>query len=166
MRWSREKPSRFRFADSPDISADSAVICMSDKSGTVWLLSDAEIVSRSATAANRIARVYRSAVALLDSAEMSRIAFRSALAAVAFASAMRADVIATHPRLLLTAAEKSRLLAKVNASDPSWQALKARADTLATYSINPYKFATRNAAPNGTMPETRQHRRRASLTLP
>ncbi|PYQ48745.1 MAG: hypothetical protein DMF59_15115 [Acidobacteria bacterium] len=82
---------------------------------------------------------------------MFRIAFRSALAAVAFASAMHADVVATHPRLLLTSAEKNRLLAKINTNDPSWQALKARADTLVTYSINPYKFASRNDAPNGTI---------------
>src|SRR2546428_6393218 len=87
---------------------------------------------------------------------MFRIAFRSALAAVAFASAMHADVVATHPRLLLTSAEKNRLLAKINTNDPSWQALKARADTLATYSINPYKFASRNDAPNGTIYYTYQ----------
>jgi hypothetical protein len=45
----------------------------------------------------------------------------------------RGSCVDTRPRLLLTAAEKSRLLAKVNANDVSWQALKARADTLATY---------------------------------
>jgi hypothetical protein len=65
-------------------------------------------------------------------------------------------VISTHPRLLLTTAEKSRLMAKVNANDVSWQALKARADTLATYSINPYKFASRNDAPAGTIYYTYQ----------
>ena len=94
---------------------------------------------------------------LLDSVEMFRIVFRSALAAVALALAApatvaRADpVINAHPRLLLTAAEKSRLLAKKNANDVSWQALKARADTLATYTINPYKFATRSEEPAGTI---------------
>jgi len=90
---------------------------------------------------------------------MFRIGFRSALAAVALAFAVQANadpVIATHPRLLLTAAEKTRLLAKKNANDPSWQALKARADTLATYSINRYKFASRNDAPNGTIYYTYQ----------
>ena len=83
---------------------------------------------------------------------MFRGAFQSALAAVAFAfAAQAAPVISAHPRLLLTSAEKSRLLAKMNANDVSWQTLKARADTLATYSINPYKFASRNDAPNGTI---------------
>ena len=83
---------------------------------------------------------------------MFRGAFQSALAAVAFAFAAQADpVISTHPRLLLTSVDKSRLLAKMNANDVSWQTLKARADTLATYSINPYKFASRNDAPNGTI---------------
>ena len=48
-------------------------------------------------------------------------------------------------------AEQSRLLAKKNANDPSWQALKARADTLATYSINQYKFASSSAAPPATI---------------
>ena len=90
---------------------------------------------------------------------MFRIGFRSALAAVAIAFAVRANadpVIATHPRLLLTAAEKTRLVAKKNASDPSWVALKTRADTLATYSINRYKFASRNDAPAGTIYYTYQ----------
>src|SRR5712691_12269330 len=68
------------------------------------------------------------------------------------ATVARADpVINTHPRLLLTDAEKSHLLAKKNANDVSWQALRARADTLATYSIYPYKFATRTTEPAGTI---------------
>lgn len=71
---------------------------------------------------------------------MIRIAGRLTFAAVAFAVAAHADpVISTHPRLLLTPAEKSRLLAKTSANDVSWQALKSRADTLATYTILPYK---------------------------
>ncbi len=88
---------------------------------------------------------------------MFRTAFRSALAAVALllsmqATVARADpVINTHPRLLLAAAEKSRLVAKKNGNDVSWQALKARADTLATYAIYPYKFATRTTEPAGTI---------------
>jgi len=93
---------------------------------------------------------------------MFRIAFRSVLAAVAFAFVMhptvaRADpVINTHPRLLLTAAEKSRLLAKRSANDVSWQALNARADTLATYTIHPYKFGSRSDGPLGTIYYTYQ----------
>jgi len=91
---------------------------------------------------------------------------------VAFAFAMQATVaradpvISTHPRLLLTAAEKSRLLAKKNANDVSWQALKARADTLATYSINPYKFASSADAPAGTIYYTYQGEGWYEATLP
>ncbi len=94
---------------------------------------------------------------LLDCVEMLRVPFRSVLAAVALALAGQvtvacaAPVINTHPRLLLTAAEKSRLLAKKNANDVSWQALKARADTLATYPVSQYKSATRNFSPAGTI---------------
>ena len=75
-------------------------------------------------------------------------------------------MISTHPRLLLTAAEKSRLLLKKNANDVSWQALKARADTLATYSVNPYKFATNSAAPAGTIYYTYQGEGWYEATLP
>ena len=86
---------------------------------------------------------------------MTKRAFGPAAAAVAFAFAafsIAADpVITAHPRLLLSAAEKSRLTTKKNANDPSWQALKARADTLAGYAIFPYKAATRNSAPDNTI---------------
>jgi hypothetical protein len=76
-----------------------------------------------------------------------------ALAVVALAvMAAHADpVISTHPRLLLSAAEKTRLLAKKNANDPSWQALKASADALATLPVSQYKSATRNTAAPGTI---------------
>ncbi|HEV8657770.1 MAG TPA: hypothetical protein VGS96_04000, partial [Thermoanaerobaculia bacterium] len=60
-------------------------------------------------------------------------------------------MITTHPRLLLSTAEKTRLLAKKNANDPTWQAVKARADTLATYPIFQYKSATRGYSPAGTI---------------
>ena len=60
-------------------------------------------------------------------------------------------MINAHPRLLLTATEKSRLLSKKNANDASWQALKARADALATLPISQYKSATRNFSPAGTI---------------
>jgi hypothetical protein len=84
---------------------------------------------------------------------MYKSALPCLLGAVALCAAVaHADpVISTHPRLLLSPAEKTRLMAKVNAGDASWQALKARADTLATYSIHPYKFATRSEAPAGTI---------------
>ncbi|MBI4469734.1 MAG: hypothetical protein HY650_10475 [Acidobacteria bacterium] len=97
---------------------------------------------------------------------------RSVLAGVAFTLAMHTTVavadpvIGTHPRLLLTNAEKSRLLAKKNANDVSWQALKARADTLATYSIHPYKFATSSDSPEGTIYYTYQGEGWYEATLP
>ena len=73
------------------------------------------------------------------------------LASLAATNLAAAPVITTHPRLLFTVAGKGRLLAKKTASDPSWQALKARADTLAAYTINPYKSATSSTAPLGTI---------------
>ncbi|HLE57231.1 MAG TPA: hypothetical protein VJB15_09120, partial [Rhodothermia bacterium] len=75
-------------------------------------------------------------------------------------------VISTHPRLLLTAADKNRLIAKKNANDPSWQALKARADTLATYTIHPYKSATNYEAPEGTIYYTYQGEAWLSAAIP
>ena len=103
---------------------------------------------------------------------MFRIGSRAALAAVAIALAVQATVaradpvISAHPRLLLNASEKTRLLAKKNANDPSWLALKARADTLATYSIYPYKFATRTTEPVGTIFYDYQGEGWYSATLP
>ena len=48
----------------------------------------------------------------------------AALLALASASDMSADpVITSRPRLIFNAAGKSRLIAKKNANDPSWQAL-------------------------------------------
>src|SRR5689334_9753328 len=80
-------------------------------------------------------------------------ALGSALAVVALAATVaNADpVISTHPRLLLSSTEKARVLAKKNANDASWQALKARADTLSTLPISQYKSATRNFSPAGTI---------------
>lgn len=75
-------------------------------------------------------------------------------------------VINTHPRLLLSAADRSRLIAKKNANDPSWQALKARADTLATYTIHPYKSATNFESPLNTIYYTYQGEGWLSDTLP
>jgi len=90
-----------------------------------------------------------------------KTAARTSLAA-AFAIALPSTValadpvISTHPRLLLSASEKSRLVAKKNANDASWQRLKSRADTLATYSINRFTLASRNDAPAGTIYYTYQ----------
>lgn len=66
-------------------------------------------------------------------------------------SASGLPVVATHPRVLLTPAIKSRLLALKNANDPRWLRLKARADVLKTYSILQFKFATRSQEPDNTI---------------
>ena len=71
------------------------------------------------------------------------------LAALSAVEVSAAPVIATHPRLLFNTSDKSRLLTKKTTSDPSWQALKIRADTLAGYTIQPYKFATNYESPLG-----------------
>lgn len=83
------------------------------------------------------------------------------------AAGVQADpVIATHPRLLFNTAGKARLLAKKNANDPSWVALKARADTLATYSVQQYKFATSSSSPPDTIYYTYQGEGWLSSALP
>lgn len=104
---------------------------------------------------------------LLDSRKMLRTGFAVACALAMQVTIVCADpVIATHPRLLLTAAEKTRLLAKKNANDPSWVTLKARADTLVTYSINRFTLASRNDAPAGTIYYTYQGEGWYDATLP
>jgi uncharacterized repeat protein (TIGR01451 family) len=60
-------------------------------------------------------------------------------------------VKSSHPRLLLTPADLARLVAKKNANDPSWQALKALADTLTTYSVLQYDYCTRTDEPENTI---------------
>jgi hypothetical protein len=67
------------------------------------------------------------------------------------ADAAPKPVNASRPRLMMTAADKARLLARKDANDPLWVALKARADTLATYAIYPYKFATWETTPQNTI---------------
>ncbi|MEO6324888.1 MAG: hypothetical protein ABIT01_05580 [Thermoanaerobaculia bacterium] len=88
------------------------------------------------------------------------------LASFSAIEASAAPVIATHPRLIFNAAGKSRLVAKRTANDASWQALKARADTLATYTINPYKSASASSSPLGTIFYTYQGEGWLSATLP
>jgi hypothetical protein len=89
--------------------------------------------------------------------EARSILVTAALLAMVSASRVTADpVITAHPRLLFSAAGKSRLLAKKDANDPSWTALRARADTLATYTVHPYKSATSSEAPPGTIYYTYQ----------
>ena len=56
-----------------------------------------------------------------------------------------------HPRIWLTIAIRSRLLAKKKANDPSWIALKGLADTLTRYSIYPYTDANRGSEPDRTI---------------
>src|SRR5215831_16148576 len=60
----------------------------------------------------------------------------SAPSALAAGGAVRS----AHPRLLLDPATIARLIAKKSAGDPSWRALKAQADMLATLKIFPYEF--------------------------
>ncbi len=67
------------------------------------------------------------------------------------AAASGLPVIGSHPRLLLTPAVSSRLTVRKNANDPAWTALAARADTLAAYTIFPYKYATRTSEPDNTI---------------
>src|SRR6185503_17296926 len=55
---------------------------------------------------------------------------------------------------------------KKDASDPSWQALKARADILATYTIHPYKSAASGESPPGTIFYTYQGEGWLDATLP
>lgn len=61
------------------------------------------------------------------------------------------EVRAEHPRLLLTPEEIARLKARVAANDPAWDALKAVADTYATYQILPFKDATHTDEPENTI---------------
>jgi len=75
-------------------------------------------------------------------------------------------VIPTHPRLLFNTAGKAPLLTKKNTNDPSWVALKARADTLAGYTIHPYTYATSSESPLGTIFYTYQGEGWLSATIP
>lgn len=79
--------------------------------------------------------------------------------AVAGLAAVRARVAAgapapvrpERPRLLLDQATLARLKARRSANDASWQALKARADTLATYRVLKYEYDTRTDEPDNTI---------------
>lgn len=103
---------------------------------------------------------------------MSPLAQRPGIVTIAFLAALSAGgaaaapVIPTHPRLLFNASDRARLLARKNANDPSWQALKARADTLAGYTIHPYKTAGSGDAPLGTIYYTYQGEGWLSATIP
>lgn len=80
--------------------------------------------------------------------------------------ALADPVIPTHPRLLFASTGKARLLAKTTANDPSWLALKSRADTLASYTIHPYTFATSSDAPAETIYYTYQGEGWLAAALP
>ena len=67
------------------------------------------------------------------------------------AAASGLPVVGSHPRLLLTPAISSILTARKNANDPAWTALAARADTLATYAIFRYEYATHGSEPDNTI---------------
>ena len=59
----------------------------------------------------------------------------------------RAAVRPDHPRLLLDHPTLKRLNAIQTGDDARWQALKARADLLATFTVLQYKFDTRTDEP-------------------
>jgi hypothetical protein len=69
---------------------------------------------------------------------------------------IQAQVIGTHPRLLLNSTTKTPLIAKKNANDPTWLALKAEADQLLTYSILSWNENTVYSEPNNTIAYTYQ----------
>ena len=71
--------------------------------------------------------------------------------AIGATPARATDRSASHPRIWLTPATKGRLLARKRSGDPSWLKLKARADTLARYSIYPYTDANRSNEPDNTI---------------
>lgn len=48
---------------------------------------------------------------------------------------LQAQIVGTHPRVLLNSNIKTQLLNKKNNNEASWQALKARADELASYGV-------------------------------
>jgi len=73
------------------------------------------------------------------------------VASTLLAGPVFAAVVASHPRLLLTVADKQRLAARVAANDAAWQALKARADELTGDSILPYEYASRTSEPDDTI---------------
>lgn len=66
-----------------------------------------------------------------------------------YTPSLKAQIINTHPRVLLNEAIKNQLLTKKNNNEASWQALKAKADVLATYNVlswneNTYYLALNN----------------------
>jgi hypothetical protein len=60
-------------------------------------------------------------------------------------------VTAGHPRLLLTQEKRVFLQSKVSSADPSWIALRQRADLLTGYAINPYVYSRRTDEPDNTI---------------
>src|SRR5262245_58470262 len=68
-------------------------------------------------------------------------------AAVTAAPPVRAE----RPRLLLDQATLTRLKTRQAANDASWQALKTRADALATYRVLRYEYDTRTDEPDNTI---------------
>lgn len=93
-------------------------------------------------------------------------AFVVMMATAGLLSASGLPVVPTHPRVMLTAAIKAELMAKKNANDPRWLKLKARADLLATYSINQYKWAARGDAPENSIYYTYQGEGWYSAAMP
>src|SRR5262245_53659340 len=68
-----------------------------------------------------------------------------------WSTAGAAAVRPERPRLLLDAPTLTRLKGRQTAADASWQALKTRADTLATYRVLKYEYDTRTDEPDNTI---------------
>ncbi len=63
--------------------------------------------------------------------------------AVFTASASGDPVRESHPRILLDSTTRAKLITKKNNVDPSWTALKSRADQLKGYPVEPFTYSTR-----------------------
>jgi len=72
---------------------------------------------------------------------LSLAAIVVATTAGAFASGQ--PVRESHPRLLMDSTVRTKLIDKKNANDPTWTALKGKADKLKGYPIEPFKYSTR-----------------------
>lgn len=64
---------------------------------------------------------------------------------------VQAQVIATHPRVMLNSDIKSQLLVKKNNNDATWQALKNQADDMATYTILSWNADNLSLEPDNTI---------------
>jgi|GEM_PF-4008831 hypothetical protein len=124
--------------------------CRSAGNGSTDLASSDTATSESTQAISTlVATTDRSAAAATSIANQASAgsSTRVAPGGVTTLSGVRAE----HPRLLLSPDVKTRLLARKDAGDSTWLALKTQADTLTTYAIFPYNYARRSEEPNNTI---------------